>query len=672
MFKKSCAIILSIALAMGILVHGSFAWVQPSMTSLDSIMEGIHYTSEGAFLISDFKDTIKSQITPFSHVCLSTTYYGSPRKDILCFWVSESGTFAFSGGWYLSEPSVTCYFTKYSGSSRNYQSGTGSYISGTTAVSLSGLSGYWYSINGNSNTNFDFRNSDDCLYTNKDMLYGNTSCSINLDLGSYNPDTRYLSAYMSGSTYGNVRFLAVQTDDIVLSSTWISVRYHDQFGSGTFIKDYPFDFTTSDGYSIIRINPEEISHSEFTVDSVLYSGSSFWGVKEVSDLNITFNEAVLPSAIPSAYPVPDYSYYDTTYINYNGGNTEVIYTPISSELEIGFLDNDTSKYYFLDEFPYYYLDQPFSYSFIIIPDIPYEYSSFLADSIYQYDVVIDDFEITCDNYYQVYSFDYIYGSGAWSSLNDLLTAAQVSDVSYILDSWYSSHDPIVYQFPYHTAQTFNVDNRIYECSLIITDSFYFKQTNYLLGDTGDILSEFSERFFKIDGFSDSLFENISSLYNLNLQYYDSSLKALTGLSYWLNDNDLSSNLSDITDLLSSLDNYLSSVDGKLNYLVTIDSDLNDLLEWFQNQEDSDIVLTLPDFNPSILINIYGTNIGDFVEFVQDFVNTLPEFDFSDFPNFFDYAAGLVDDTAGSGDDLIGSLFNPYDYDDSGLHEFGWD
>ena len=680
MLKKSCAFILSIALAMGILVHGSFAWVHPSMTSLDSIMEGIHYTSDGAFLISDFKERIKTEITPFSHVCLSTTYYGSPRKDILCFWVSESGTFAFSGGWYLSEPSVTCYFTKYSGSSRNYQSGTGSYISGTTAVSLSGLPGYWYSINGNSNTNFDFRNSDDCMFTNKEMLYAGSTYGINLDLGSYNPDTRYLDAYVSGSTYGNVRFLAIQTDDVVLSSTWVSIRYHDQYGSGTFIKDYPFDFTTSDGYSIIRINPDEISHSEFTVESILYCGSSSWGTKELIGLSLTFNEDVFPSPVPSAYPIPDYSYYDTTYINYNGGSINVIYTPLSIELHYGHTDSDLSLSYFEDyhQTPSQnvsYLVQPFSFSYIVIPAAArlngQYYDDFLEDVVYQYDVVLDNLAY----HNNPNDFDLFYGSGAWSDLtSDLAVALQQGqlDVSSVLDAWYSSHDPLLLQSPFYLNGESVIVDYVGDCSMILTDSFFFKQINYLIGDTSDILTELSERFFKVNGFSDSLFQNLSSLYNLNLQFYDSALQQLSGLSYWLNENDISNNLVDILGALSSMDLYLSSVDGKLNYLVTIDSDLNDLLEWFQNQEDSDVVLTLPDFNPSILINIYGTNIGDFVEFVQDFVNTLPEFDFSDFPNFFDYAAELVDDTAGLGNDLIGSLFNPYDYDDSGLHEFGWD
>lgn len=671
MLKKCLAIFLSTALALGVLVQGSFAYFTgtPPSTPDDLI-----YSANSLYapaMEQTLNEWISYGFNSGNYYYLFTQIPSGNGNYVFC--VSCSCEFGYyNSRFYALEPNALwnyCYVqpngrsnivTESSSSGSGTQFGTDTYY----LISNDSYLNIGYMMSGGCWSNFDF-----CLLSSS----GNTTISNgNLLASAYEPDNRFMDVYISGSTYGNVRYLCVEVDDTILSSSWVSVRYTDQYGPGTYIQDYPFDFFTANGHSFIKIMPDLISDSEFTVTSVLFSGSSSWGTKEVTGLDLTFNEDVFPTPIPSAYPVPDYSYYDTTYINYNGGNPEIIYTPISSQLTIGFLGTDTSKYYFLDEYPFLYLEQPFSYTFIVIPDIQYEYSSFLGDCLYQYDVVVDDFEITNDNYYQIYSFDYIYGSGAWSNLNGLLTAAQLNDVSSILETWYASHDPIIFQFPYRSQEAFSFDDRVYDCSLIITDSFFFKQTNYLLGDTGDILSEFSERFFKIDGFSDSLFDNISSLYNLNLQYYDSSLQALTGLSYWLNDNDISSNLSDISNLLSSVDNYLSSVDGKLNYLVTIDSDLNDLLEWFQNQEDSDVILTLPDFNPSILINIYGDNVGDFVEFVQGFVNTLPQFDFSDFPNFFDYAADLVDDTAGSGDDLIGSLFNPYDYDDSGLHEFGWD
>ena len=665
MLKKSCAIMLSIALAVGILVHGSFAYDVPSDTvSIGNLLEDFD-TLNADQTVTLAQDALEDAVSDYDYIIVRA-YPSEDGYSELFFFFSDVPAFIDANYFFLTARTGHYRFISLNSSVQPTISGTS--ISPQSGQSPNG--GYWCSPSVG-------LTSDSLLFANYTSNVSGSPFGPNLS-ESFTPipsDTRFMDVYMTMSTYGSVKYLCVEVDDIILSSSWVSVRFTDLYGPFTTIIDYPFDFFTANGHSYIKIMPSVIGPDlPLTVTSVIYSGSSSWGYKEVSDLSLTFEGDPFPSPIPSVSPVPEYWYYDTTYINYNGGETNKIYDCFNTFLDFLVPFGESSPIYFVDHD--LYLLQPFSFTYIAIPRFSnqFYYDSFFDDVIYQYDVVFDELYDSIGPYL---SFDNIYGSGMYqdllSDVNSYFTQTGSYDLSPVFEEWYSAHKPLCYQFPYYDGNSY-VETSPYqaECSMIVSDSFYFKQTNYLLGDSGDILSELSERFFKLGGFADSLFGNMSSLYNLNLQYYDSALQQLTGLSYWLNNNDISSGLDNIGSLLTSVDSYVSSVDSKLNYLVTIDSDLNDLLEWFQNQEDSDVVLTLPDFNPSILVEIYGENIGDLIGFFQDFVNVLPDFDFSDFPNFFDRSNDLVSDFAGQNDDLLDNLMDPYEYDDSGLSTFGWD
>ena len=539
----------------------------------------------------------------------------------------------------------------------------------------------------------------------------------NLDISDYiGPplDSRVLN--VSKVTYTSSDMIGFQTDDVPDSSCFITFDYTDSLGSWHTYLDYNhFDVYPGDDYNLILINPLDVSLTQFTLTGGTYYGSDEWGYKDYScDLDFNENPIEFNNNFYDAY------YYNNTY--------QTIYNSIDG-FGYGYIrgkTTSTDRYFWDDSLA---LVQPFKFSVIALPLISHVGNNPVTNDSYYWtflDLYKDSYDVLLVDVPET-TFNYIYGSGMYTDFNNSLFG---SNLDLELIDWYSAHSPIIGTLPYSLIDLNTSYDINQYCGIYYTDSFFYKQLSYLIGDNSDILSEFSERFFKADGFSDRLLSNLYDLYLQDNIYYSDAIGYISKINYYLNDAFEKQYLPSIISSLSSSNSYLLSIDSKLNdvddilaalsdltYLGDIDtkledlddiltntgsvltglglllSDTNDMVtllnsieldssasssilsdiyDFLENEFTFDVQVNLPEFDTTVIVQIYGQGIGDFIDFFNEWIMVLPDFDFSEFPDFFDNVSDTIDEFADSNDDLIGNLDTPYEYDDSKLHFLGWD
>lgn len=543
-----------------------------------------------------------------------------------------------------------------------------------------------------------------------------TEQDYNLDISSVLPDQRYFSIFKD--EYRGNEYIGIYCSDAAAYDDFTYFDFYFTDFSGSYIRsvlddDY-FSISDVEGLTYILINPDIVYTGEFTLTGGIYHGTSDFG-----DFNFTCNIVFHENPIDDTPPSNGDSYNSFYEINYNGNHLDN-YMVYNSSLK--YSSNGVGSYRIWDDS--LILVQPFDFSVIFIPDIV---TSFLPIVTFEdfYNSCRDNFDIVVTNLNQA-AFDNLYYIGAY---NDVATIVNTGNNTSLLQ-WYMNHQPYSWIIDYSFIDDLPTVDYSYTVCIFVKDSYYFRQTNFLIGDCGNILNQFSERFFKEDGFSDKILDSLFKIWDNEYNFFNSSLPILQRLSYWINDfnaidwNGLVNNVSAGLTVLNRMSGYLYSInysipllDSRLvdidSYIASIDSDsgnilthvlqldsdidttnqllfssggilqssdtslaliaadVNSLLSMFDG-EDFTIDITLPEFDFTTIVELYGGNLDDFAQWINDLVLTLPEFDFSDFPNFNNDSESLLDNVATFDDDLIGQLGNPYDYSDSGVDYFGWD
>ena len=219
MFKKSCAIILSIALAMGILLHGSFAYDVPSDTvSIGNLLEDFD-TVNADQTVSLAMSALEDAVSDYGYIIVRA-YPSSEGYSDLLFFFSDVPAFIDANYFFLSSRSGHYRFISLNSNVSPTMSGVS--ISPQSSQSPNG--GYWCSTPSVGLT------VDTILFSNYTSNVSGSSFGPNLS-ASFIPvptDTRVLEVYKTDSYFDYTPYLAVRVNDAPYPYMWISVRYSDE------------------------------------------------------------------------------------------------------------------------------------------------------------------------------------------------------------------------------------------------------------------------------------------------------------------------------------------------------------------------------------------------------------------------------------------------------------
>lgn len=539
------------------------------------------------------------------------------------------------------------------------------------------------------------------------FLYDDDEVAANLDISEYLPDSRTFEIFKTDS-YTPSDMIGIRVDTLAIydAFSYITFNYTDSAGtwSSTIVDNNYYEVYYGDEVSLILIDPSLLSTFSYTLIGGTFYGSVSWCDYEFT-CNIDFDLFDFDYSPPTQV---NNFYTSTSSIEYNGGSVYG-YTYFKSDT--------VDSLYWDDDLV---LCQPFSYSLIALPILGSYgptwssgdfYSSFLSYYSSYYDVILIDVPET--------TFNALYGSGAYSDFQSNYSTSTMGAFISSVSTWYSAHPLQLSPLPFSDIDDLPLYTSNQMVGIAFSDHFFYKQIAYMLGDTSDILTEFSSRFFEEDGFSDKLFTSLKSFYDLQYNFSSNNLLFLNKLVYFCNYIDRENFLPDIVSNLIAANNYLGGLDLKLASsnltLSSLDSNLlrtyykvDDFNEFFtlttQGTLDSisggiwdvydeivnlntsveglctqlevslspNIEVSLPDIDLTVLIEQYGEGIEPLFDFFQEWILIIPEFDYSDFSDWFDNAGSLVSSLADSNGNFVNDILDPYNYSDSGVSDFGWD
>lgn len=605
--------------------------------------------------------------------------------------------------------------------SNNYANGTShslpdtkSYTSGSSSstITYGGIDytpispdGIVYSVNYST-----LSNSQTVVYTNFDLDYFGTQVSPNLT-GTPVINVKVLEAEKV-SRYG-ADYISIMTNDVDISyDTFVTVSglsgstpFAYAWGRSSFI-----DVAADPPYTYFYLDPNSIPYSDFVIDTVTYENSvGTYGSKTIS-VNLVFGS-------PTSIVPPDYDV-NTTYNNFTQFIDE---GSVSYGLDTLYLGSDsiTGEHFYWSS-----SDVPTRQKwelkalFIPNPSLLQHYtgqatiSSSTAYQIYeQFDLIV--FGVDDD------AFDYIYGSGQFSILDNITTGL---DYDLLIKKCVELSTDYTNLRMDELAPT-TVLYSDSDCGFVFTRSYLLKKMYFFMGDIDTRLLEFETNLVSENGVLAAVQTKLANIVTNNSSFFDPALEDLTNIVYFCNDISLNGYLPAMVSSLGSIDqklsllNYLTSIDNKLglidlsnlSYLTNLDSiaaanssmasDLTYISSDSANIWDSidgyfpnfydylfdikdntgEIISILYDMHETIIVDLdlptiifNDGHLVDFGNWINDWIVTLPEFDFSEFPTFFTNANSLISDLAGQNDDLIGSLDDPYTYSDSEVHSLGWD
>lgn len=401
--------------------------------------------------------------------------------------------------------------------------------------------------------------SSTVVYTNFDMSYFGSTLTPNLT-GTPSIQLKVLEAALTeryGSAYISVTVSDNVSDDwdgsysfVTVSGVSTGINFSYTFGFNSYLEkqgDPP--------YAYFLLDPSQIPWDVFTLTSLEYVSSGSFGSKTIS-VDFKFGES------PIEYdPITNnYFWSNTSYTEYNGG----------SAWGFDYIKVDTVDGDFWDDNKV--LIQPFSFSVMAFPVMPSGitsmdyYVELVNDYLSYYDVILTEVpESTFDNLYGAGAFDDFQSSVSWAHYGNFLM-----DVS----EWYSAHSMIASPLDYEYYNDLPIYSSNQSCGIAFSDHFYFKQLSYMLGDTSDILTEFSSRFYEEDGFTDVLTKSLSSIYDGQYEYFNGALTYLERQNYFINDLILNKYIPDSVDLLKDIKQLLGDILNALGENAPID--INDL------------------------------------------------------------------------------------------------
>ena len=703
---------LAVALAFLLVIPEgiSFAFSNGSDTDIDTLFESL--PCYNAQVPLNALSAVSAHIVAADSNVLAVCYYALQSDSQLTF-VCEHGDLIIGDNGYIfcSSPSETVYLSSVSYFS---YSADGFGLSSDTSIDTPSLvvNGVDYYRTDFALNNFMMNNG--IVFCSNDFQNNNNAVAANLDISAYYPDLRHFEIYKTDRyTPSDMIAVSVDTSAIFDVFSYFTFSYTDSAGiwTSTVVDNNYYEVYYGDDYSVILIDPSLLSTFSYTLTGGTFYGSVSWGDYEFTS-NIYFDLSDIDYSPPSQ--VNNY-YSSTSSILYNGGSVYG-YTYFKCDtVDSLFWDDDLV------------LCQPFSYSLIALPILGSYgpswssgdfYSSFLSYYSSYYDVILIDVPET--------TFNALYGSGAYTDFQSNYSTSTMGAFISSVSTWYSAHPLQLSALPFSDIDDLPLYTSNQMVGIAFSDHFFYKQIAYMLGDTSDILTEFSSRFFEEDVFSDKFFTSLTSFYDLQYNFSTNNLIYLYKLVYFCDYLNRENFFPDIVSNLIAANNYLSGLDLKLStvisrldsiysdghssnsYLSSIVSQLTDEYTFLSQDlaasvDSSDtgiwsvydeivnlntsveglctqleislspnIEVSFPDIDLTVLVEQYGDGVEPLFDFFQNWILIIPEFDYSDFSDWFDNAGTLVSSLADSNGNFVNDILDPYNYSDSGVSDFGWD
>lgn len=356
------------------------------------------------------------------------------------------------------------------------------------------------------------------FYCSESFKDAGGDCEPNLDISAYLPPQYLFSAWLTPDH----SLIGINVDfNVDLYDSLITIWGYDEFGPTpyTFSKnDYlqlHYDMTDrliAEFYLPVSAFYSYYVGTEFEISSISCLG---WEDGHEEWLTVDWD---LTSNPDLDYNPPDSSYYYSTFYNETYNYSEQNGSVVSfGNIDICLYSDNNFDRVFWDKQKTLLAPYEFSYCFLPAMSIGDSYYDLLDELCLEFDVVIVNVSQAV--------FDAMYGNGAYSDFNNLLTTQDIITFFY---NHFRYYELIPYEY-YNDLPENGYTS--YDASCLYTNSYFFKSLAYLFGDNNQLLLEFESRLLGEDGAVQTLLTSLESMYNNDFEYYTDMLVYLRKLDY---------------------------------------------------------------------------------------------------------------------------------------------